>query len=220
MLVTDRLLSRLGPCIPHRGGVVRSHGKRAAMKSAIVFSRFLFNIKRKKTNKQHQELYLCSSVYFLSSWFFISFLQCSFQPDECKDNTEVRPNLAIGSTLQCFFNPEDTHQIVRIKASTESYNELLVSQVVWPLAIMMLGIVIIAAASCYYFSRNVNRYEELPGKSSATLLLTIWKIHQRMFIFCSRVMWHFILGLYEWFKYLVWKFSRILKAKISRRTIF
>ena len=165
-----------------------------------MFFRFLFNIKRKKTNKQHQELYLCSSVYFLSSWFFISFLQCSFQPDECKDNTEVRPNLPIGSTLQCFFNPEDTHQIVRIKASTESYNELLVSQVVWPLAIMMLGIVIIAAASCYYFSRNVNRYEELPGKSSATLLLTIWKIHQRMFTFCSRVIWHFFLGLYECFK--------------------
>lgn len=159
-------------------------------------------------------------MYFLSSWFFISFLQCSFQPDECKDNTEVRPNLPIGSTLQCFFNPEDTHQIVRIKASTESYNELLVSQVVWPLAIMMLGIVIIAAASCYYFSRNVNSYEELPGKSSATLLLTIWKIHQRMFTFCSRVIWHFILGLYECFKYLVWKFSRILKAQISRRTIF
>ncbi|KAK2567364.1 hypothetical protein P5673_008162 [Acropora cervicornis] len=105
--------------------------------------------------------------------FYSIHEKCSFQPDECKDNTEVRPNLAIGSTLQCFFNPEDTHQIVRIKASTESYNELLVSQVVWPLAIMMLGIVIIAAASCYYFSRNVNRYEELPGKSSATLLLTI-----------------------------------------------
>lgn len=99
--------------------------------------------------------------------------KCSFEPDDCKDKLEVRPDLPIGSTLRCYYNPEDTHQVVRLKASEDSYKKVLVRHVVWPLAIVMLGIFIIATATWYFFSRSKDSYEYLPGVSSTTLLRTL-----------------------------------------------
>ena len=119
------------------------------------------------------EFYLSNYLVFFLITLLALFLQCSFEPDDCKDKLEVKPDLSIGSTLECFFNPKDFHQVVRIKASKESYNKMLVRHVVWPLAIMMLGLVSIATATCCYFSQRRDTYEELTGVSSRTLLQTL-----------------------------------------------
>jgi len=65
----------------------------------------------------------------------------------------------IGSSLQCFYNPRDPDQVVRKKASKESYNKMVLNNVVWPLAVILLAVVITSAAACFFSSRRQNGYE-------------------------------------------------------------
>ena len=78
-----------------------------------------------------------------------------------------------GSSLECYYNPKDPNQIVQQKASKESYNKVVLNNVVWPLAIMMLGVVVIATVGCYFFSRSSNSYERLQGISTTSLQRTL-----------------------------------------------
>ena len=101
--------------------------------------------------------------------FFIC--QCTFEPDDCVDITGhgVKPRLSHGSPLKCYYNPKNPDQVVRGKASKESYNKLVLQNVVWPLAIVLLGVAVIATTTCYYSSPSRYGYEKLPGVSITSL---------------------------------------------------
>jgi len=103
--------------------------------------------------------------------------QCTYEPEECHDETEKDSKLLvlfqsqsdspIGSSLQCFYNPKDPDQVVRKKASKESYNKMVLNNVVWPLAVILLAVVITAVAACFFSARRQNGYERLDGSTTS-----------------------------------------------------
>lgn len=103
--------------------------------------------------------------------------QCTYEPEECHDETEKDSKLLvsfqsqnsnpIGSSLQCFYNPKDPDQVVRKKASKESYNKMVLTNVVWPLAVILLAVVIVSVAACLFPSRRQNGYEKLDGLTTS-----------------------------------------------------
>ncbi|KAL9952302.1 hypothetical protein ACROYT_G039538 [Oculina patagonica] len=101
--------------------------------------------------------------------------QCTYEPEECNDKTEENSKLLqsfqkgnpIGSPLQCFYNPKDPDQVVRQKASKESYNKMVLNNVVWPLGVILLAVVITVVAACFFSTRRQNGYERLEGSTTS-----------------------------------------------------
>ena len=100
--------------------------------------------------------------------------QCTYEPEECMKKTEAKPHLLtsfqsgnpIGTPLQCYYNPKDPDQIVRQKASKESYNKLVLTTMAWPLGIVVLGIVVVVSAGCFAtFRRGRNGYERIADEN-------------------------------------------------------
>ena len=98
------------------------------------------------------------------------------------DKTEATPHLLqsfqsgnpIGSPLQCYYNPKDPDQIVRQKASEESCNKLVLTNMAWPLGIVVLGIVVIVTAGCLVsYKRRRNGYERMDENSIRPLQQTL-----------------------------------------------
>lgn len=106
---------------------------------------------------------------------FVPCVQCTYEPEECNDKTEDNSNLLqsfqkgnpIGSSLQCFYNPKDPDQVVRQKASKESYNKMVLNNVVWPLGVILLAVVITVVAACFFSARRQNGYERFEGATTS-----------------------------------------------------
>ena len=88
--------------------------------------------------------------------------------------TEAKPHLLqsfqsgnpIGTPLLCYYNPKDPDQIVRQKASKESYNKLVLTHMAWPLGIVVLGILLVLLAGCFVSSwRSRNGYERITDET-------------------------------------------------------
>lgn len=109
--------------------------------------------------------------------FFIPYLQCTYEPEECHDETEKDSKLLalfqsqnsnpIGSSLHCFYNAKDPDQVVRQKASKESYNKMVLNNVMWPLGVILLAVVITVVAACFFSARREVGYERLDGSTPA-----------------------------------------------------
>lgn len=79
----------------------------------------------------------------------------------------------IGTSVECYYNPKDPDQVILEKASQESYNKMVLDKVVWPLALVILGVVVIATAGCYFSSRSRYTYERIEGISTTSLQQTL-----------------------------------------------
>lgn len=105
--------------------------------------------------------------------------QCTYEPEECKDKSDLSQHIQsqrdnpIGLMMKCYYNPKDPSQIVRSKVSNDNYDNLVFGHVLWPLAIILMGVVVLAIAGCYFSLRFRNKYERLEGISISTLQRTL-----------------------------------------------
>lgn len=161
------------------------------------------NATTKCSNKNQEGSYPCLRIYVLCGKdkikenpslestqprllrkdFYSLQKQCTLPPEQCSDKkTDKHPlkklfhsGNPVGSNLHCFYNPSDPEQIVSQKASKESYNKMVLSNVVWPLAVILLAVIITAGAACFLATRPQAGYEKLEGVTSASLYQTLWK---------------------------------------------
>ena len=75
--------------------------------------------------------------------------------------------------LRCYYNPERLKEVFREKASEESYEKVLLQSVLWPLAVLLLGVVVVASSACFRSSRRRSDYEKLVGVSKTSLQQTL-----------------------------------------------
>lgn len=105
--------------------------------------------------------------------------QCTYEPEECKDKSDLSQHIQsqrdnpIGLMMKCYYNPKDPSQIVRSKVSNDNYDNLVFGHVLWPLTIILMGVVVLAIAGCYFSLRFRNKYERLEGISISTLQRTL-----------------------------------------------
>ena len=77
-------------------------------------------------------------------------------------------DIPVGLAVECYYNSKDPSQIVLHKVYKDGYNNLVLKQVLWPLAIAMMGVVALVTAGCHFSSRYENKYERLDGISTPT----------------------------------------------------
>ena len=109
MLITNQMLSRLGPRIPHRGGVVKYHGSEAAMestKTASVFSLLVSHKRKKKrASKMSNCIYLLGCIFSVTDFSFL-FSSAHFN----QTNVTKTPKSGRISLLARPFNASLTHK--------------------------------------------------------------------------------------------------------------
>lgn len=158
------------------------------------------NTKTKCSNKNQDARYPCLRIYVLCGKdeiqenpslegaqprllrkdFYSLHQQCTLPPEQCSDKSNRHPleklfhtGNPVGSKLHCFYNPNDPEQIVNQKDSKESYNKMVLNNVVWPLAVILLAVIIIAGAACFLATRPQAGYEKLEGMTSTSLHQTL-----------------------------------------------
>lgn len=86
--------------------------------------------------------------------------QCTYEPEECREKQEAEHKLLksaqcgnpTGESLTCYYNPKDPDEIVHQKASTGSYNRLVLQNMAWATGIVVLGLAVVIAAGCFISS--------------------------------------------------------------------
>ncbi|CAH3167265.1 unnamed protein product, partial [Porites evermanni] len=85
---------------------------------------------------------------------------CTYEPEECREKQEAEHKLLksaqcgnpTGESLTCYYNPKDPDEIVHQKASTGSYNRLVLQNMAWATGIVVLGLAVVIAAGCFISS--------------------------------------------------------------------
>lgn len=86
--------------------------------------------------------------------------QCTYEPEECREKQEAEHKLLKSAecgnptreSLTCYYNPKDPDEILHQKASTESYNRLVLQNMAWATGIVVLGLAVVIATGCFISS--------------------------------------------------------------------